>query len=272
MSGLTPAGVVLAWLFPRDVSGWFCHSIADLMRWDAQGPGHVCGPKGGFICLSSGPRVAEARNQIVDKFAEEYPDTEWLLMLDSDMTFEADIVEKMLAVANPETVPILGALAFAAAGDHFGAFPTIYKEVEVNGSIFVDRVEEYPRDALVKVGATGGAGLLIHRNVLATMSQPWPKGFGTREDGTPNPYPWFSEGLVNKDGKPLGEDIAFCRRASMLGIPVHVDTRIKMGHMKTYELNEDYYQARVDEEKAQTGTRAQRRQAARAAARRKVSA
>src|SRR5688572_12789945 len=86
------AGVVIAWLFPSNsgasTSGHFTHSLVDLMRWDAQGPGHVCGAAGGFIDAMSGPRVAEARNQVVDRFATDHPHAEWLLFLDSDMTFE----------------------------------------------------------------------------------------------------------------------------------------------------------------------------------------
>lgn len=270
------AGVVIAWMFRaiEGTSGWFTHSLVDLMRWDAQGPGHVCGAWGGFIGVQSGPRIAETRNQIVDVFAEKHPHAEWLLFLDSDMTFECTIIEDMLKLADPEKVPILGALAFVAGGDHGGPHPTIYEEHEMVGPdgetmVGVSHVEDYPRDALVKCGGTGAAGLLIHRSVLAAMSRPWPKGFGTTEKNIPNPYPWFAEGLVNPDGKPLGEDIAFCRRARLLGIPVHVATGIKMGHMKLYKLDEDYWQRwKADDAEDQalaSGSRAERRRAARAA-------
>lgn len=259
-----PVPVVISWLFPDKTSGWFTWSIADLMRWDAQGPQHVCQGDGGFIALSSGPRVAEARNIVVDRFAAQYPKAEWLLMVDSDMTFEADLIERLIESADPVERPIMGALAFMAPGDHRGARATIYEEVMTDSGVFVNLVDDYPRDQLVKVGATGAAGLLIHRNVLGAMNQPWPKGFGTLQDGTPNPYPWFSEGLVNPDGKPLGEDVAFCRRAWALGIPTHVDTRIKMGHMKTYKLDEQYFLAQRRDEALATGDRAARRRAARA--------
>lgn len=255
--------VALAWIFPSQTSGWFTWSVADLLRYDGMGARHICQPDGGFIALSSGPRVAEARNIVVDRFALQYPKAEWLLFVDSDMTFEADLVEQLVAVADPVERPIVGALAFMAAGDHRGVRATIYKEVKTESGIFVNLVDDYPRDQLVKVGATGGAGLLIHRNVLGAMNQPWPKGFGTLQDGTLNPYPWFSEGLVNPDGKPLGEDVAFCRRAWALGIPTHVDTRIKMGHMKTYKLDEEYFLAQRREEQLVVGDRAARRRAAR---------
>jgi len=272
----TGAGVVLAWMFRaiEGTSGWFTHSLVDFMRWDAQGPGHVCGGAGGFIDVQSGPRIAETRNQIVDQFATAFPNAEWLLFIDSDMTFDCTLVEDLLKAADPEHVPILGTLAFVAGGDQGGPHPTIFEEHEAVGPdgekmVAVSHVVDYPKNALVKCGGTGASGLLIHRGVLAAMSQPWPKGFGTLENGRPNPYPWFSEGLVNPDGHPLGEDIAFCRRARLLDIPVHVHTGIKMGHMKLYKLDEDYYQRRLADEAQDkalaTGDRAARRRAARAA-------
>jgi hypothetical protein len=239
---LRPDAVVVAWMFPSHTSGWFTYDLARMIRFDAQGPGHICGPDGGLLSLSSGPRIAEARNTIVDQFADMYPKADWLLMLDSDMTFDPDLVERMLGVADPKNVPILGGLCFCAGGDDRGPYPTLYREIETKQNyVHVAPVEDYPRNALVKVGATGGACLLVHRQVFAAMKQPWPNGFGTTQDGELNPHPWFSEGLVGPGGKQLGEDIAFCRRAVLLGIPVHVHTGIKLGHVKTQQINEDYY-------------------------------
>lgn len=246
--------VVVGWLFPDKVSGWFAYSIVDMLRFDAANNQRFLG-EGGFMCLSSGPRVAEARNQLIDEFAKSYPDADWLFMVDSDMTFEPDIVEMLLAAADPQERPVVGALAFAASGDNGGPFPTIYKEIEVeDGGVLIDRVLDYPEDALVKVGATGAAGLLIHRGVLASMAQPFPKGFGTLKDGRPNPYPWFAEGLLDAYNKPLGEDVAFCRRCRHLGIPVHVLTAAKMGHVKSYKLDEQYFRQHRDDAEAAIGS------------------
>lgn len=267
---MSTSGVVVSWLFARDVDGWFALSLANLLHYDAGAGRHIVGDNGGLISAQSGPRVAEARNRIIDSFAEVHPQAEWLAMFDSDMTFDSDIIERMLEVADPDEVPILGTLCFAVGADTDGPYPTIYREVtyEVDGKelVGVTPIRDYPRDTLVKCGATGAAGLLIHRSVLARMNQPWPTGFGTREDGSPNPYPWFSEGLVNPDGRGLGEDVAFCRRASLLGIPTHVHTGIKMGHVKQYKLDEDYFLARQREAAAMAPSapnRAARRQAAR---------
>lgn len=251
--------VAVGWLFPDKVSGWFMLSMVDMLQFDA-GYKHRFLGEGGFMCLSTGPRVAEARNQLIDQFAKSYPDADWLFMVDSDMTFEPTLIEELLAVADPKERPVVGALAFGASGDSGGPFPTIYREIEVEGEdgepagIIIDVVKDYPLNSLVKVGATGGAGLLIHKGVLAAMAQPWPKGFGTLQDGRPNPYPWFSEGLVDAYNKPLGEDVAFCRRLRMMGIPLHVHTGIKLGHIKNYKLDEAYFLEHRDDTKPAVGS------------------
>lgn len=234
-----PAGVVLSWLFNTETSGWFTYSVADLLRWDAQGPQHIVGANGGIISLSSGPRIAEARNQIVDIFAERHPASQWLLMVDSDMTFSADLLERLMTVADPVEAPIVGGLCFAG-GRQSDPYPTIYRSVQKDGYASIDRVYDYPRDTLVRVGATGGACLLIHRNALGAMKQK----FGTKDDGTINPYPWFAEGIFGPEGEPWGEDIIFCLRAGALGIPVHVHTGVKLGHVKTHIIDEEFYDNR----------------------------
>lgn len=232
-------GVCLSWIFPRDVSGWFAMSVANMLTLDARYNQHIIGPRGDIIAISSSPRIAEARNQVIDNFAALEQQPEWLLMIDSDMTFEPDLLERMLAVADPVEVPILGGLCFAG-GRHHDPYPTIYRQIEKDGYLSVDRVYDYPRDALVKVGATGAACMLIHRNALGAMKN----NYNTKPDGSRNPYPWFAEGVVGPEGEPWGEDIIFCLKAGALGIPVHVHTGIKLGHIKDYVVDEAYYDAR----------------------------
>ena len=264
-------GVVVSWLFPTDTSGWFTYSLAAMLRYDAQGPGHITGEHGGLISLSSGPRVAEARNQIVDYFAEKHPTSEWLLMLDSDMTFPEYLVEKLMEVADPEEAPIVGGLCFAG-GRANDPYPTVYRAVQIDkdGQQYasIERVYDYPRNAMVKVGATGGACLLMHRSALGAIGN----HFGKTPEGAQNPYPWFAEGVHGPNGEPWGEDIVFCLRALQLGIPVWVHTGVKLGHVKTHIIDEEYYDNRRKAaeltaqghfDKVEPHNRAERRAAAR---------
>jgi hypothetical protein len=262
-------GVVLATTFNDHTHGYFTYSLAALLQYDALHDGHVIRPECGFIALSTGPRMAEARNMVIDRFAENHPDADWLLFIDADMTFDPDLVESMMKVADPDTCPILGALCFAG-GRGNDPWPTIWRENAKPGEGFwnIERIKDYPPDALIEVAATGAACILIHRRVLAAMKRPWPDGFGTLADGkTPNIQPWFSEGLVGPGQKALGEDTAFCRKARMMGIPVQVHTGIKTGHMKSFEITEDRYLALQElyrkEAEATRANRAQRRANAR---------
>lgn len=231
-------GVVVGYMFPeRGVSGWWAHCLADMLRIDAQGHQYVTGEHGGLISICTGPRVAEGRNRMIDEFAQSYgEESEWLLMLDTDMTFPATLLDQLMAVADPIEVPILGGLCFTGGGNNEPK-PTIYREVLVGDSVTVRPVMDYPRDALVKVGATGAACLLLHRKALGTMQ----KRYTTTAEGKHNPYPWFAEGIVGPEGDAWGEDILFCLRANAIGIPVHVLTTAKLGHVKATLVDEVFF-------------------------------
>jgi hypothetical protein len=237
---MTKPSVVIGWVFPSEVAGWFCFSLADLIRVDGMSNGYLQEPNGGMAAVSSGPRVAEARNTVIDEFAKDYPNADWLLFLDADMTFPPTLLNDLMAVATPEETPILGGLCFTGGRFH-DPHPTIYREVakegDEDGQVSIVRVDDYPRDALVKVGATGAACLLIHRSVLAYMKE----RYGKLPSGLPNPYPWFAEGLSGPHGEAWGEDMAFCMRAKALGIPIHVLTSVKLGHQKHHIIDETYF-------------------------------
>lgn len=245
--------VVIGYCHTDEVAAEFCASLTGLLQHDARTDRYITGPGGGMIDLRSGPRVAEARSQMVDQFlgSDMFKPADWLLMLDSDMAFDADLLSRMMVYAHPENVPILGALAFA--GRHYNDhWPTIYEEYEEdNGDIGVKPVTDFPRDTLIKCGATGAAGLLVHRQVYVHMANRW----GKLADGRPNPYPWFQEGLVTANGAPLGEDIAFCKRARLSGIPTHVHSGILMGHMKMAPLTLQTWEGQQAEDNAALGAR-----------------
>lgn len=231
---------MLATLSAGTMSSLTAESIWATMRADGMRKDPWFGEHGGTINIISGPRIAETRSQIVDTFLREaaFARAEWLLMVDADMVFTPGDVFDLLEVADPDTHPIVGGLCFA--GNLGTMYPTIYvASRDADGKLDLDRVEDYPRDAIVKCHATGGAFLVVHRRVLLAMA----KAFRTLDDGTPNPYPWFVEGHTDVHGRPYGEDIAFCMRAGALGFPVHVHTGVKVGHHKSIVLTEELFDA-----------------------------
>lgn len=248
-------GVCASTLSAGEVKHLTFSSWNDMTRYDLIGSGKNDGCQhfvvGGSIELLSGPRVAEARSQIIDAFLKLDDNIQWLLMIDSDMTFEPDAVCQLLGHAyggrikadpNEPDIHVIGGLCFA--GGRSRMFPTIYEadtRIAADGSeqVVPNPVTDYPRNKLAKVLATGAAFLLVHRKVFKHMQQPHPVGFGTNANGDPNPYPWFVEGTSR--GVQFGEDIAFCMRANALGYGVYVHTGVKIGHLKTIELNEEVW-------------------------------
>lgn len=208
----------------------FLMSLLGVYRHDADHHRYLL--RGAEISLESGPRVAEARCQIVDAFAQTNCD--WLWMVDDDMGFEPDILDRLLEAADPTERPIVGALCFIG-GHGSRVRPTLYNFVSPDGDM--EHVNDYPRDTLVKIGATGAACVLIHRSVFARMKAK----FGVLPDGRENPYPWFQEGGVSKTGGSYGEDTAFFLKCAALGIPLHVHTGIRCEHWKKYPVTEELF-------------------------------
>jgi GT2 family glycosyltransferase len=119
---------------------------------------------------------------------------------------------------------VVGGLCFTEnPGGH--PLPTLYELVEDgDGQPVFARHESWPDDGLVRVTATGAACLLIHRDVLETVG---------KSSGCPA-APWFRESVLG--GSLIGEDLTFCLRLGAAGIPVHVCTGVRAGHMKTAML------------------------------------
>lgn len=212
------SGVVVAYLHRDDHQlPAFGVCMNSLLLWDARTTRRVT-DHGDLITLASGPRIASSRNAVVDAFLAL--DAEWLWLVDDDMVFPADVLDRYMEHADAVKVPILGGLAFAVG--HGGRLtPTLYRKTEDD----IEPVWNYPPDALCKVDATGAACLLVHRTVLTAMLVKY------HQDA----YPFFkevSEPRADGSYKELGEDVVFCLRARQLGFPVHVHTGILVEHGK----------------------------------------
>ena len=211
-------GVVIGYLsggdtrieFTRSIGAVTAHSIGNNL------------PLVGALPHVSGPRIAAGRNHLVESFLAS--PGEWLLMVDDDMSFDGDVIDRFLKVADAEKRPIVGGLAFATGRD--GIFPTLF-QVHPEAQVPV-RITAWPLDDLVEVDATGAACLFVHRSVFERMSDEYPK-----------PWQWFQETQLN--GSTVGEDMTFCLRARALGFPIVVDTSIKFGHVKARIIDEDEF-------------------------------
>ena len=222
--------VCFGYISPGQVSHEFAQSLLSMtLRYSEQSRKVIRA----YVALQSGPRISEARSQVVDNFAKTHCD--WLLMVDADMRWDDDALDKLLEVADEHTSPIVGGLCFGGRSDS-EIFPTIYRLIQVDDVITTEIVHDYPTDAVVECSATGAAFLLVHKRVFAEMKA----AFGKLPNGKPNPYPWFLE--TANGGIPFGEDIAFCIKAQSLGMSIKVHTGVKIGHIKTTEYTEKRYQ------------------------------
>jgi hypothetical protein len=178
----------------------------------------------GTISLHSGPLLSSARNDIVGMFLNDYK-APWLWMVDTDMVFAADTLQRLIEAADPVERPIMGALCYRDSDD--GPLPTMYELVEQDGSAAFATYNMWPEDSAFQVGGTGAACLLAHRSVFERIASGW----GEKVDRV---FPWFRESAMGR--RRVGEDLTFCLRAQAAGIPIHVHTGIQVGHMKSTML------------------------------------
>lgn len=204
------------YLSPGQVEHEFCQSLLEMSIYDLMTSRHLAGVFG----VRSGALLAAARNSVAAQFLDNDV-ADWLLFIDSDMTFERDALEQLFKHADPVTRPILGGLCFGLDFET-GPFPVVYHLVDTPDGPMTHRPSQLERDTgLMQVDATGTAFLMIHRSVLVAM----------KERGFSQAYPWFQETELG-GSNPVGEDITFCLRARILGFPVTVDLDLHIGHKK----------------------------------------
>jgi len=227
-----PGSVIPAVIDGGQWAACFGLSWTDMMLADQAGPGRILGGSNQYVRKQAGTMgIAAARNEIAAYFLQQ--NAEWLFMVDSDMGFAPDTVERMIGSATVNGVPILGALCFAQKVDpdltqnvlyatRYRIQPTLYRYVEVEdtGERGFQSLTKYRRDSFQPVAATGAACLLIHRSALEVIG--------------PEPFMPITDPVAGGHGTPrtFSEDLSFCVRAQSAGLIIGVDTSIKTTHYK----------------------------------------
>jgi GT2 family glycosyltransferase len=219
--------VSVGFLHPGHYAACFAKSLQQLLFFDATGPQRIVSHQYGEIgkeCGSGG--IVDGRNQLAKMMCDQ-SDADWLFMVDSDMGFAPDTVERLIEAADPNERPVVGGLAFAQKTDgrsnfygiRYRAQPTLYDYVDLEDRVgFVPRFD-YPRNELVTVAATGGAVVLIHRSVLERIR-------------AKHGEVWFNPIIHPKGPTTFSEDLSFCVRVASLDLPMYVHTGVKTTHDK----------------------------------------
>lgn len=170
------------------------------------------------IKLLKGTLVYDARNQLT-QYALEKGGYDFVLWLDSDMTFEPDLLERLM-----EDIDGKQAVTGLCFGRRPPFKPCIYKSVRVEKEGIgvmphADNWYDYPRDQLFEVEGFGFACVLMRMDMLDAMSV-----YG---------IPFFPVA-------GLGEDLSFCWRARQLDIRLWCDSRLKIGHIMRLSVDENF--------------------------------
>ncbi len=209
---------VVGWLDHGDTRGAFTACVVALGVYSTVNQHLDAAP----VRLEWGPLLDVGRDRLVEKFLTQ-TDSDWLLMVDSDMAFEPDALARLLDTAKStktllDTPAIVSGLAYSSTIET-GQYPAMYK---LNEKGYPLSFYDWEKGDVVDVDATGAACLLVHREVYMTM-------------------PHAFDRTIRIDGRLLGEDMAFGLKARELGHRIVVDTNIEFRHIKYGFLDHDSY-------------------------------
>ena len=163
--------------------------------------------RGGYdfhvICPSEGYTISENRNYIAVQAINAGSD--YLLMIDDDMTFEVDTLEKLLAVNKP----IVG-VAYHPRSET----GQITKYLDETHAVALENNEDPKYKVPFKCYATGTGIILIKCSIFKEIERPW------------FDFEWHPTGQCK-----TGEDWYFCIKAGKAGFDTYCDPTIKVGHI-----------------------------------------
>jgi hypothetical protein len=227
-----PGSVIPGFVDGNQWAACFGLSLVELLLRDQATSQRIIREGGQYVRKVAGTMgVAAGRNEIAAHFLN-HTDAEWLWMVDTDMGFAPDTVDRMVASAEANSVPVLGGLCFAQKLDpdvqpgefhatRYRIAPTLYAYLErPNGERGFRSITKYKRDAFQHVAGTGAACILIHRSALEAVGA--------------DPFMPVTDPLAGGNGTPrtFSEDLSFCIRVQAAGLEMGVDTSVKTTHYK----------------------------------------
>ncbi len=230
--------VMVGYVYGGGLDAEFVHCLERLKLYDEKiGGGYL--NHGEWKCANGGTSIPTQRNNIVQTFLGT--DCDWLWFVDTDETFDPDIIERFIKSSDAVERPIVSGLVMAYRPKHKPT-PVEPACAQLDENNILRTVRNIPAGNPWEVAAVGAGCLFVHRTVYEAIL----KSAGDTA------FPWFqnvSWHRPDKDGNPvvaaMGEDYTFSLRAGHEGFPILVDTDIQCGHRKVYEFTAQDFWAQV---------------------------
>jgi GT2 family glycosyltransferase len=171
-------------------------------------------PTGTNLSVQASANVTENLNVAIRGLRDE---DRWLWILGDDHVWQGDCLTRMLNIMDEnEEIDILVPLVCKRSA------PWLLVVFHEDG-LYEDGMprwkhygwDEIPDDGVFEIGAAGSAGMLIRREVLDTLGDPW---------------------FVSTNGAVLNEDVIFCQRAREAGFTVFATADVTMGHLGIFNV------------------------------------
>lgn len=168
----------------------------------------------GTYTFLTGMPFDHARNTGCQKVLEL--DFQWLFFLDDDTIPPPDAIYRLLAHKKP-----------IVSGLYYRRSPPLYPVMLRETPAGKQWITEYKNPDLIEVDYVGSGCLLIHRDVLRKVPQPWFEWKVDRGDLPPD--------------QRMSEDFSFCQKARQNGYKIFVDTSIQCRHLGVGESSGGNY-------------------------------
>lgn len=152
-----------------------------------------------------GSLVYDSRNKLAERAINS--DADYVLWLDSDMTFVPDTLDMMLDTLKTNNYEILTGMYFRRRPPFT---PTLFEELRILPTGTVTKEFDEIPDEIFEVAGCGFGCVLMSRNVLWNV--------------------FCQNGNMFSPINGVGEDLSFCWRARRCGHKIYCDPTIALGH------------------------------------------
>lgn len=189
--------------------GTIALSVADLARYHAftMALWAVRYPEGTQLSMLQSISISGNLNRII---REMNPDSEWLWIQADDQVFPPDSLLRLLDRMDDEDLDVLVPLIVRRRPP----FQLLIFKGETEEGYEAFSYNELPHTGIVECYAAGTGGMLIRRSVFDRVAE------------------WQGHDRIfeSSGGELVNEDTEFCRKLRAVGIKIHADVEVHMGH------------------------------------------